>query len=300
VTSFNKLPYDIAHLAPRFVISLRSFSQWLTTPEATQTLGGHLLQLHDISPHSPLGYEIPVSPGEIADWVKTLQQNENAQSQILPGKYAQLPRKLQSDIIKSEISSIHLPPFGRLTPGQEEWFACMIAEIWRLTGITSFSIRPEGSTYEQWDVLLTMLPEKIILAVENASREMNNFQTLDEITRLLAEFPRLKLNFNIAHWLELRNSLNDSTLLGHLTKKRPHRIKLSLPSNHRELRTIYQSDRDFPLHTSNHSLPESFLGLCQSVPVVITGTIPHGKIDVLLEEIKHIENLCAGTELSAA
>jgi len=260
---------------------------------AANVLGKHLEQFHLTSSHIGVGYEIPVSLKELANWVKTLQQQEYEPDQLLPGKYAQLPMTLQSEILRSPQSSIYLPPIGRIPPGQEEWFACMVAEISRLTGISSFCIHPEGSTCNQWDVFLTMLPEQISLSVENTSKDRVDFQTLDEIGRLQAEFPRIRLNFNTANWLGLRNSLNDGVLLSFFTKKRLHRIKLALPSNHRENEIVYKRDSYSPLHTSNQVLPKSFLDLCTAVPVVLTSTVPVGEFDVLLREVNYIEQLCA-------
>jgi len=265
------------------VVSLNAFSEWYSTLESSKTLNSPDLRLEDLGPTSHIGFEIPVELLQMSEWVKTLQQNQMYHKLSLPKQYAYIPEALQYDIIKAEGSSIYLSALGSIPQGREEWFACMISEISRLTGIQCFTICPEKSSYDQWDLLLAILPEHLILSVENTASNMKNYKTLDEIAKLQNEFPRIHLTFNTANWLALGNSLNDSSTINYFLNKPPHRIRTPIL-----------------LTTENLPASDSFMSLSRLAPLIPEEAVLDAGFESFLNFINNLEIDSNFTSLGAA
>ncbi len=266
------------------MIAIGCFWQWFEDEISRRSLDFHLRELIQ-SDLSPGGFEIGIDANSLISWSQALKRNPSN----LPIRYNFLSADVKTLILNSCINTIHLPHPSKLLEISRSELSAAIEIIYHETGIVEGTIHPDECSHREFEQLLEIFPRNFRLSIENMDVRKQNFQSLDEIKRLLKTFPELLWTFDVCHWIEGNQDLHCEELIDFLTAENSQLSKFhySSPTSHAtHYRAGDKGDPHLLCANSGIDLSSFISKMNLQIPWVIEGTVPRGRIKAVKQEIR--------------
>lgn len=239
------------------------------------------------------GVELGADFSELGDWTRQLTRRKHP---TLPGRLSLLSPTLQERILRLRHNTLHLAPLDQLRPSRCGWLIDRLQRVAETTGITEFTVHPDGVSEDVWRQLVENLPPPLSLSVENMDPRKKGFQSLEEMARLLDTYPSLQMTFDICHWMETGRAVDDRNLLQFLAKygERISKLHFSVPRSQSEVYADLEegTTTHFLSIGSGIWLPRAFFdALPSKIKWVAAGLVPLNGIRLLKSELYQLHRL---------
>ncbi len=274
---------------PNVFFSLGIFRYWLTSEVARRKLDGYLHHLASQISDS-LGVEMSVSWSGLS---KLAEQRLLGTYQFgIDPRFSFISPETVAALTAERPLRIHLPPVKTLRASEVPIVGRALHHLVE-TGLVAAVTHPDGASVGQWDALVSVLPDRLRLTVENMDCQKLSFQRLSEITDLLRRYPRLNATFDICHWLELGRHLIDSDLylFASINRERVDTIHYSVPSSSAfdYSDAVAAGERHFIANDSGwETLRPLFKVFCGVRDIVIEGGVPFGATELFEGELAEL------------
>jgi hypothetical protein len=274
---------------PNVFFSLGIFRYWLTSEGARRKLDVYLQHLAS-QVSDTLGVEMSVPWSGLSELAE--QRLSGTYRFEIDTRFSFISPETVAALTAERPLRIHLPPVKTLRASQVPAVGRALHDLVE-TGLIAAVTHPDGASVAQWDALVSVLPERLRLTVENMDCQKMSFQRLTEITDLLRRYPRLNATFDICHWLELGRHIIDSELylFASINRERVDTIHYSVPTS---LASDYgdaaeAGERHFIAHGSGwETLRPLFKVFCGVRDIVIEGGVPFGATKLFEGELAEL------------